>query len=180
MEGKHKAKKSGLATAGMVLGIIGAVLAFIPIINNVAFVLGILAVIFGAIALAKKASTTKAIAALVLGIVSIAITIMMQQAFSNAIDKAMEPTKTNAGTSESSDKETVFDGAAAFTKIKTGMTKAEVNKAVELEPSSCTESEDETLGKTEYCSYGNMFTDKVTIDVIFSQGKLSSKTKSTH
>ena len=34
---------SGLATAGMVLGIIGVVLSFIPIINNIAFFIGILA-----------------------------------------------------------------------------------------------------------------------------------------
>ena len=30
-------KKSGLATAGLVLGIIGICLSFIPIINNAAF-----------------------------------------------------------------------------------------------------------------------------------------------
>ena len=30
-----KKNSSGLATAGMVLGIIGAVLSFIPIINNI-------------------------------------------------------------------------------------------------------------------------------------------------
>ena len=38
-------KKSGLATASLVLGFIGAVLSFIPIINNIAFILWVLAFI---------------------------------------------------------------------------------------------------------------------------------------
>jgi hypothetical protein len=33
-------EKTGFATAALVLGIIGVVLSFIPIINNAAFVLG--------------------------------------------------------------------------------------------------------------------------------------------
>lgn len=81
------ANKSGLATAGLVLGIIGIVLSFIPIINNIAFVLGILALIFGIISLIKHASKGKAIAGLVLGILSIVITIGMQSTVSDAIDK---------------------------------------------------------------------------------------------
>lgn len=80
-------KKSGLATAGMVLGIIGIVLSFIPIINNVAFFLGILALIFGIIGLVKKTSKGKAIAGIVLGILSIVITLTMQSAVSDAIDE---------------------------------------------------------------------------------------------
>ncbi|MGN1374435.1 MAG: hypothetical protein ACI4XK_03950 [Bacilli bacterium] len=68
-------KKSGLATASLVLGIIGAVLSFIPIINNIAFILGVLAFIFGIIPFFQKASRGKAIAGVILGILSIVITI---------------------------------------------------------------------------------------------------------
>ena len=60
--------------------------SFIPIINNGAFVLGVLAAIFGIISLAKKASKGKAIAGLVLGILAIVITLVMQSAFSSALD----------------------------------------------------------------------------------------------
>ena len=49
-------KKSGLATAGLVLGIVGICLSFIPILNNASFFLGILALIFGIISLVKKTS----------------------------------------------------------------------------------------------------------------------------
>ena len=78
---------SGLATAGMVLGIIGAVLSFIPIINNIAFFIGILALIFGIIGIVKKTGKGKAIAGVVLGILSIVITLAMQSAVSDAIDE---------------------------------------------------------------------------------------------
>ena len=78
---------SGLATVGMVLGIIGVVLSFIPIINNIAFFIGILALIFGIIGIVKKAGKGKAIAGIVLGILSIAITLAMQSAVSDSIDE---------------------------------------------------------------------------------------------
>lgn len=79
-------KKSGLATAGLVLGIVGICLSFIPILNNASFFLGILALIFGIISLVKKTSKGKAIAALILGILSIVITLSLQSSWSNALD----------------------------------------------------------------------------------------------
>ena len=83
-------KKSGLATAGLVLGIIGICLSFIPIVNNAAFVLGVLALVFGIVPLCKKASVGKAVAALILGVLSVAITLVMQASLSNAIDDAFD------------------------------------------------------------------------------------------
>lgn len=79
-------KKSGIATAGLVLGIIGIVLSFIPIINNLAFVLGILALIFGIVSILKKTSKGKSITSIILGILAIVITIGIQNSVSNAID----------------------------------------------------------------------------------------------
>ena len=67
-------KRSGLAIAGLVLGIIGLVISAVPIINNFAAILGVLAVIFGIISAvgAKKrggAGRGMAIAGLVIGLV---------------------------------------------------------------------------------------------------------------
>ena len=88
MDNSVEAKRgSGLSTAGMVLGIIGIVLSFIPIINNGAFFLGILALIFGIIGIIKKAGKGKAIAAVILGILTIVITLAMQSAVSDALDE---------------------------------------------------------------------------------------------
>lgn len=81
-------QSSGLATVSLVLGIIGLVLSFFPIINNAAFILGLVAAIFGIIALAKKNSRGKAIAGLILGILAVVITLAMQNSASKAIDQA--------------------------------------------------------------------------------------------
>lgn len=81
-------KKSGLATTGLILGIIGMCLSFIPILNNASFFLGILAVIFGIIPLVKKASKGKAIAALILGVLSVVITLSLQSSWSESLDEA--------------------------------------------------------------------------------------------
>lgn len=87
----HK-EKSGLATAGMVLGIIGIVLSLIQIINNIAFVLGALAFIFGAVGILqtknnKKSGRGKAIAAVVLAILTIALVLVSQSIFGKALDE---------------------------------------------------------------------------------------------
>ena len=80
-------KKSGFATAALVLGIIGICTSFIPIINNAAFFAGALAVIFGIIALIKKAGKVKTIIAIILGILAIILTLNAQKSLSNSLNK---------------------------------------------------------------------------------------------
>ena len=80
-------KKSGFATAGLVLGIIGVCTSFIPIINNVSFILGLIGIIFGIVSLIKKASKGQAIAGVILCILAIVITINSQQALSDSLNE---------------------------------------------------------------------------------------------
>lgn len=82
-------KKSGLGTAGLVLGIIGICTSFIPIINNLSFIMGVLAVIFGIIALTKHDSKGKTIATIILGILAIVITLNSQKILSDSFDEAL-------------------------------------------------------------------------------------------
>lgn len=86
MEKNVITKKSGLSTAGLVLGIIGISISFIPILNNASFILGILAIVFGVIALFKKASKGKTIVAIILGVLSLIITISLQNSWANSLD----------------------------------------------------------------------------------------------
>ena len=79
-------KRTSFGTAGLVVGIIGVSLSFIPIINNAAFILGILAVIFGIITFIKKGSTGKAIIALICGILAVVITLAAQASAAKALD----------------------------------------------------------------------------------------------
>ena len=72
-----KAESTGLYTAGLVLGIIGVVFAFIPLCYGIAYILGALALIFGIIGLVKKAEGHKALAATILGAVALIVGIVM-------------------------------------------------------------------------------------------------------
>lgn len=72
-----KSESTGLYTAGLVLGIIGVVFAFIPFCYWIAYILGILALIFGIIGLVKKAEGHKALAATILGAVALVVGIVM-------------------------------------------------------------------------------------------------------
>lgn len=92
-----KNKKSGLATAGFILGIIGISLSFIPILNNASFLLGILAIIFGIVPLIKKQSKGKAITALILGVLSIVITLSLQNSWSESLDELSKDLDTTLG-----------------------------------------------------------------------------------
>lgn len=94
-------KKSGLGTAGLVLGIIGICTSFIPIINNLSFVMGVLAVIFGIIALAKKDSKAKTIATIILGVLAVVITLNVQKTLSDSLDAvSKELDKATGGNTE--------------------------------------------------------------------------------
>ncbi len=85
---------SGLGVSALVLGIIGIVFSFVPIINNICFVLGILAIIFSGCSFhstgknGSKRGRGMVVAGLVLGILSIVITLCMQASFSNSLNKA--------------------------------------------------------------------------------------------
>ena len=86
-----KQSTSGLAIAGLVLGIIAALTSFLPIINNASFFIALLGL---ALAIAGFVSTRKgkhsgkgiAIAGIVLGIASAAIVLATQAMYSAAID----------------------------------------------------------------------------------------------
>jgi|GEM_PF-2046099 len=81
--------KSGLATAGMVLGIIAIAGAWIPLLNVISILLAALAVVFSVIPLLQKRSKGKAIAGLVLGILSLVIAIGTYGAAADAVSDAV-------------------------------------------------------------------------------------------
>ena len=93
----EKQKKSGFATAALILGIIGICLSFIPILNNASFFLGILGVIFAIISLVKKGSKGKALAGLILGILSVVITLSLQSSWAESLDEVSNDLDNAAG-----------------------------------------------------------------------------------
>lgn len=81
-------QKQAFALVSLILGIIGLIFSFIPIINNLAAILGIVAVIFGIVAFVTHNKKGLTIAGIVTGVLSIGITLALQSAWSNAMDKA--------------------------------------------------------------------------------------------
>lgn len=82
---------NGLGTAGFVLGLIGLVFSFIPVIGLVAWPLVILGIIFSAIGVgraAKGRATNKglAIAGLVVSVIGLVVCVVWAAAFGKAVD----------------------------------------------------------------------------------------------
>ena len=75
---------------------------------------------------------------------------------------------------------TKWDLESSYEKLTTGMTKAQVEEATGKTSDNCTETDMGQYGKTESCSYGNPFIDKASILVIYSNGELQTKSKSTY
>lgn len=101
-------KKSGLATAAMVLGIIAIVGSWIPFVNIVSIILGVLAFIFGIIPLLKKKSTGKAVTGVVLGALAVIIGIYMTSAATESIDDAINSDTEVVGSAESDSEKTTY------------------------------------------------------------------------
>ena len=93
-------ENSGLATAGMVLGIIAIVGSWIPFLNIVSIILAVLAIIFGLIPLFQKRSIGKAVTGVVLGVITIIIAVTLLNSATDAIDKALNADSSSTATSE--------------------------------------------------------------------------------
>jgi len=93
--------KNSMATASLVLGIIAAILAFIPLMGIFSWILAILAIIFGGIGLSKVSKTGlgkgKSITGLVLGIFSIILNIFYYAIFAAAAVGAVGAAAAEAG-----------------------------------------------------------------------------------
>lgn len=94
MEEKNK---SGFATAGLVLGIIGVCTSFIPIVNNLSFILGLIGILFGIVSLIKKASKKTAIAAIIVCVLAMYFTVSSQKSLSDSLDEVSENLDTATG-----------------------------------------------------------------------------------
>lgn len=85
--------KSGLATAGLVIGIIAVLLSAVPIINNFAALLAVFALIFGIIGLVqtkkgRRKNRGVAISGTVLAVVALVVVFASQAFYGAALDSA--------------------------------------------------------------------------------------------
>ncbi len=114
-------KKSGFATAGLVLGIIAICFSFIPLVSYVSFVLGALAIIFSIVALAKKASKGMAIAGLIVAVIAVFMAYSMHKGLEKAVDEvsnALDNSKTETLEYNQGDVATLGDSTVKVTKVE--------------------------------------------------------------
>lgn len=135
-------KTSGLAIAGLVLGILAALGSFLPIINNLSFFLALIGLVLAVIALVgavkgKNSSKGMAIAGVVLCVVSCVIVLVTQSAYKAALDKVTtgsEPVATSS--SEQGASSAQGDAAASSSSAqeeKKDFNNLTVGSSVELE-----------------------------------------------
>ena len=106
-EGNHLSKRN-LARLWpwlLVLGIVALVTSILPIINNLSFLLAILGIVFAIIGLVgiskgKKSGKGPGIAGLVLSVIAFILVLVMQSAFSAALDQAMEESGLDTATAQ--------------------------------------------------------------------------------
>lgn len=173
-------------TTSNVFGIVALVTGIISFISGwlwfIAAPLGIAAVVFGILAITKKSGKGMGVAGVILGALGIVGTILITLFMAALIhtaknyDEAKTSGQSSTSTTDSTKKATSWDVDAAYSKIQTGMTKAEVEQAVGKPSTSCSSS-DSSFGSSESCSYGNVITDGHSISVTYDDGKVGWKSK---
>ena len=128
----EETKKSGFATASLVLGIIGLCTSFIPIINNVSFILALIGGIFAIVSLLKKASKGMAIAGLIICIISGAVVLQSQQALSDSLDEAVNTFNSDMNTITGGNTEEILANYADVTMGTFEVTQGEYTTETKL------------------------------------------------
>jgi invasion protein IalB len=109
--GKHDAgvSKSGMAIAGLILGIIALITSWMPFLNNMSFfiaLVGVVLAIVGVVSTVKGTHSGKALAivAIVINIVAMAAVLAAQSATATALNKAINgPSVSNVSESTTTD-----------------------------------------------------------------------------
>jgi hypothetical protein len=117
------AKGSGFAVTALVLGIVGLVFSFIPLVNIVGIILGIIGLIFGLIGIFKSRRTMSIIGS-VLSLLAIILSIVISGAFASSVSDAINDAAAQAADSSapsadgSTDSDPLSDGGFTASDIQ--------------------------------------------------------------
>lgn len=150
---QSKQPRSGLAIAGLVLGIIALLTSLLPIINNMSFFVALVGAVLAIIGLVacmrgKRAGKGLAIAAVVVNVISIVAVIASQSMYSDAIDDAMNGPQ---AVQESQDEDAAEDNASeSKPDDSAGEKKLAVGASVELSNGMTVAVDEIVPGLTNY------------------------------
>jgi len=105
-------------------------------------------------------------------IIAVAVSLQPKNSTNDAsTEKTSQPAKTGEKTSAK------WDYEENYNKVQNGMTKAEVETAIDRKSDNCAETESKEVNlKVESCNYG-MLPDNGMISVTFENGKATTKAK---
>lgn len=109
---------SGLAIAALVVGIVGLILSWMPIINNFAAVIAVIALILGIVGIVasgkNKAKSGRgiAVAAAIIAVVSLVVVMYTQSAYVAAIDSALDGPTGSVSSTAATDSSTEADSTS--------------------------------------------------------------------
>lgn len=109
---------SGVAIAGMVLGIVGIATSFMPIINNISFFIGLVGLVLGIVGLVginkgKKKGRGFAIAAIVLNVLTAIVVLASQAFYSSVLDSVSDSVKSTSTTASQATSSSIESSDAA-------------------------------------------------------------------
>lgn len=147
-----KQPRSGIAIAGLVLGIIALLTSLLPIINNVSFFMALVGAVLAIAGLVsclrgKRAGKGLAIAAIVVNIVSVAAVLGSQSMYSAAIDDAVNGPK---AVQSSKDDASEDDDSSDDEPTSSADEKLAVGASVELSNGMTVSVDEVTPGLTNY------------------------------
>lgn len=129
---------SGLAIAGLVLAILALLTSFIPIVNNASFVLGLIGAVLAVIGIVqtgagKRGGRGLAVAGLVIAVLSVVIVLVTQSMYSAAIDSVTEGAQPTQAASSSSSQATSDGATAGSSSSSADYSNQAVGQAVDLD-----------------------------------------------
>lgn len=171
-----KAQSNTLAIIALVLGALAFCLAYTGILG---FILAVPAVICGIVALTKKQHKGMGITSVVLGSIALVESVLLMALLAGffANDSTHTIKQNNASSTHTNSE---WDMDAAFARIKTGMTKTDVENVTSKKSEDCAIDQNPTMGKYEYCNYGDIDKDKGFIAVTYHDDKVARKTKTLY
>ncbi|MGJ7909027.1 MmpS family transport accessory protein [Actinopolyspora sp. H202] len=119
------APKNGMGITALVLGLVGILLAWIPIIGFFGFILGALAIIFGIIAVVRshKGTATNMVMSyigLAAGVIAFVVSIVVFTVLVNEVDKQLDEMNQGQGSEQSSSQSGTNQGGSGGNQANAG------------------------------------------------------------
>lgn len=126
--------RSGLAVAGMVLGIVALLTSFMPIVNNLSFLMAIIGLVLATVGIwqvrkGKRSGGGMAIAGIIMNVLAVVLVLAFQAYYSSALEEVFDSTSVSRSASASG----AASGSAASTSSAASSSSASAASAQDFQ-----------------------------------------------